>query len=551
MNKETIKQISNIVDSSLTDTYDPDMTDFCEVIGVDSEGYGKVSKCLMLDTHVEPSAKGLFAYYATYTGGGRNFAFPSRAKILRDLRIGSNTMYKFRKQLEDRGYVRVHEVFDKKHQQMNNHYVIDMCPENVLSELGKDKYHSAIMRLKGWGNMPRMVALDDRLDLKSIGLYGYISSLSGSDGYCTFKYEYQKLTFGLKKEPFQKHLRKLVDCGYLTKYQLHVNGAIRGTVYELTDHRLSCKEIEDAKKQKVRSISEEEYYEMFGVHSDGGPYRISGVDKHEVTGSETTDRAAENRGLYEVTGFSTTEKSDTLGYEVTDSESAAFEISVNEPSENRATNINNKNNNKNNKNNIKQKTESEFPINDNLKYTVSPSLVKTPEEKKERDALIASENHSASLLSGITLKNYKDAIYMIKSMTHFDEWSDNDSYLDLSIETLSRMMTDKRLFRVKGFDISSMDVTKKLEARINEYGSKSCVVIGELLCTCAGKMEEADTFDDIHIGNKQAYMRSIIYDSLLSGSITVEDINDLNIQKLYINKRKELTLSLSNTLKRA
>jgi len=477
-----------------------EMTDIGEIVGVDSEGYGKVSKCVMLDPKLSPSSKGLFAYYATYTGGGRQFAFPSRGKILRDLGIGAASMYKHRKGLEERGYVTVKEVFNEIHMQQNNHYLINMNPENVLDELSENHYKR--QNLKGYGNMPRMVALDKELDIKSIGLYGYISALSGADGYCMFSFDYQLKTFGLKTEPFQNHIKKLVDRGYITKYQLHVGGSIRGTVYELTDHRLDSDEIEDAKKIKVRTLGEDDFSEMFRFYS------FEKKRKSQVSGFRTPLKHAVDETFAQVSGSGTPRKTKVLqvtGFETPDTETADFETSDFRTSINNNRNINNINNN-----NI-----------------ITPSLP----DKNEGKELFCT-----------MVRSYQEAAKVIKETMGLKDRTVEWPYVDFSIETLARMLMGDDPFIVKGCTVTSDDVLEKLNSRLNyPYFSKMKLV--EMICLFAGKMEEVDC-EESTIKNKQAYMKALIYDALLSMTLTLDGISDLSIRSLY-EKRVKLISNLS------
>ena len=494
------------------------MTDSYELIGIDSEGYGKVSKCLMLDTNIDPSAKGLFAYYATYTGSGMNYAFPSKEKIMRDLKISNRTMYKYRKQLEERGYIKVQELYNKEHKQMTNHYIINMCPRDIMEEHSKGS-RAAYLSFKGWGNMPTMVAMDSSLGLKAIGLYGYISALAGSDTYTLLRSEYQKLTFGLQEEPFQKTVKKLIDNGYIVRYQVHVNGSVRGAVYELTDHKLSQEEIEKEKKHRVREFTEEERLSMFGTpkfvdFGSNGHRRSTSISQNP--GNSTTAKTLKNKDFYEVPEKSTTAfPKESSVIQNPEKNTTAIYTTASHTAEESTTNNNTLNIN---------------TINNNA-LNITPSLKRT--EKSEGDK---ASHDACELLFDKKPMDYRTALNTLKDAVKYRSWAKKDANLDLTVEILARMLSDRNTFNVKGILISSEDVIRKLSDRLTEYHDIDKADLADFLCACAGKMAETESKDGIRINDKQKYMRSIIYDALLSNTMSVEHLEDPVIRSIYTKK---------------
>ena len=503
-----------------TDATAQDMTDSFEIVGIDKDGYGKVSKCLMLDTTIDPSAKGLFAYYAAHTANGKGYSFPSREKITRDLKISFRTMYKYRGQLEERGYIKVQEIHDSEHKQKTNHYIINMCPDSVMEEQNKIS-HTKSLSLRGWGNMPRMVVMDKTLGLKAIGLYGYISALAGSNTYALIKTDYQKLTFGLNDEPYYQQMRKLVDGGYIVRYQLHVNGSIRGSVYELTDHKLSEEEIKREKKNSVRVLSEEECIEMFGNPGfiDLGIKSTSEtISKHEVPEKSTTAEPLKNKGFYEVPEKSTTAFLDKSAHEEPDFVTTAFETTHYETTQKGTPNNNNIKINKLKTNTLK----------------ISPSL--SEEKRVKEDALMKNQERS---LFGEKVDDYKDALSVLKNQSDYSLWAGKDSNLDLAVEVLARMVTESDPFEAKGYMVTSDDVIQKLTDRLTEYHALKKLDLADMLCSFAGKMAESVSKDRNPIPYRSSYMKSIIYDSLLGNTISVEHISDPMIRSIYASKLKK------------
>ena len=77
-----------------------------------SHGFGTVPKLVMLDQTLSPQAKAIYAYFTSFAGAGTT-AFPRRATIMRELKIGSlGTYYRHFNQLVERGYLSVEQRKD-------------------------------------------------------------------------------------------------------------------------------------------------------------------------------------------------------------------------------------------------------------------------------------------------------------------------------------------------------------------------------------------------------------------------------------------------------
>lgn len=69
-------------------------------------GYGLVFKRVMKDTNIDIEAKALYSYLSAYAGSSE-VAFPSVNLICHELNISDKRFKKYRKQLEDNGYLSV------------------------------------------------------------------------------------------------------------------------------------------------------------------------------------------------------------------------------------------------------------------------------------------------------------------------------------------------------------------------------------------------------------------------------------------------------------
>jgi hypothetical protein len=84
------------------------MPDVLQVQGINSRGFGVISKVVMQDKRLTAQAKAIYSYLCTYTGTGRT-AFPSRRKIMADLDIGKDKYYVHFNLLKRYGYVKAEQ----------------------------------------------------------------------------------------------------------------------------------------------------------------------------------------------------------------------------------------------------------------------------------------------------------------------------------------------------------------------------------------------------------------------------------------------------------
>lgn len=80
------------------------VSDILQVEGINSKGFGTIPKLVMQDRRLTIQAKAIYAYFCSYAGAGKT-AFPSRNKILYDLRISPTAYYKHFNLLKEYGYV--------------------------------------------------------------------------------------------------------------------------------------------------------------------------------------------------------------------------------------------------------------------------------------------------------------------------------------------------------------------------------------------------------------------------------------------------------------
>ncbi len=82
------------------------MADEIKLSGILEKGYGISPKLTMTDTSLSIEAKAIYAYLSSFCGNGTS-AFPSIDIITHHLNISKNRFYKYRKELIDKGYIKV------------------------------------------------------------------------------------------------------------------------------------------------------------------------------------------------------------------------------------------------------------------------------------------------------------------------------------------------------------------------------------------------------------------------------------------------------------
>ncbi|MCM1992557.1 helix-turn-helix domain-containing protein [Oceanirhabdus seepicola] len=96
------------------------------------KGYGLIAKSVMIDTNISIGAKALYSYICAYNGNDRG-AFPTRERILKELKIGKDSLLKYRKELVENGYLIVEGKFK------SNAYNIVTCTEKSDTKEQKQK----------------------------------------------------------------------------------------------------------------------------------------------------------------------------------------------------------------------------------------------------------------------------------------------------------------------------------------------------------------------------------------------------------------------------
>lgn len=96
--------------------------------GIMSQGFGLAPRIIMRDTRLSIESKAIYCYLQSFAGNSDQ-AFPSREKILRELKISKNRYYKYLEELKQYDYIRIERNVDDHGWKLGNIYVIVANPE--------------------------------------------------------------------------------------------------------------------------------------------------------------------------------------------------------------------------------------------------------------------------------------------------------------------------------------------------------------------------------------------------------------------------------------
>ncbi len=222
-----------------------DFIDELKIEGVKYKGYGVLPKYVMLDPDLTIEAKGIYAYFCSYAGAG-NSAFPSRDKIIADLKIHKDTYYKHFNVIISQGYITVeqgHAHGGRGNGFAKNIYTLISNPKKFNAAPPDKKHNQAYSRIRfggleaaGFGFIPKAVMLDSRLPLKAKAIYAYFCCFSGSGNAAFPKKETMLYHLGITHNTYQKFYNTLVELNYITVVQRHVDGRLNVNDYYLNNN---------------------------------------------------------------------------------------------------------------------------------------------------------------------------------------------------------------------------------------------------------------------------------------------------------------------------
>lgn len=215
-----------------------EISDILKIEGINCKGFGVIPKAIMLDLDLSIEAKTIYSYFCSLAGNGTT-AFPSRDTIISHLKISKDFYYKNFKQLTDNGFIKVERVNDFPY---NNIYTLINNPKKYEDkETAYNKPYSQIkyngLKAHGFGTIPRVIMVDNRLDIKAKGIYSYFCSYAGS-GISAFPKK-DKILYHLRlsEKTYYKYYNQLISCNYITVMQRKVeNGQFSVSDYYLNEN---------------------------------------------------------------------------------------------------------------------------------------------------------------------------------------------------------------------------------------------------------------------------------------------------------------------------
>jgi len=242
-------------------TTSSELRDILRYNGIKAKGFGILPKYVMFDLELSLEAKTIYAYFCSYAGNGQT-AFPGRERILSELPISKEAYYKHYNQLLDQGYITViqeniqkfsHNVYTLE----NNPKKFKEYPNNKTQEKNYSKIRYEGIDSLGYGMIPKAVMIDERLPLKSKGIYAYFSIYTGNDNLAFPLRDTIAYHLGINLTTYYKFYRILLDLNYISVVQRHVEGRLGINDYYLNSNpnieqsertSIQCVKIQDTRK---------------------------------------------------------------------------------------------------------------------------------------------------------------------------------------------------------------------------------------------------------------------------------------------------------------
>lgn len=219
-------------------------TDEIRVRGIRSGGYGQLPKIVMIDPNIPISAKGIYAFFASFTGGGNNKAFPTVGTILHNLNVTNNTYYKHFNVLLTLGLISVVQKNGGETGKgfKRNVYTIEDYPEAYIESLKSSAAEHLLREVVsaedlsggGYGNIPKLVMTDNRISVEAKALYAYICVYSGSSYSAMPSKKTAMYHLNISSNSYAKYGRELEEFGYVARKRIQKDGKFVGISFALS-----------------------------------------------------------------------------------------------------------------------------------------------------------------------------------------------------------------------------------------------------------------------------------------------------------------------------
>lgn len=188
---------------------------------INKNGYGIIPKLVMQDSNLSIATKAVYAYFCSYAGTG-DCCFPTRKKICNDLKISSDSLSKYLKQLVENGYLIIEQEKENGRFSHNVYTLPDTklpCPkisdtENSDTEnFGNDKMDTNNNNYKinnSNNNKINKINKDKKKERKTTGYDEILSSVADNDLRDLY-YEFIKMRKLIKSPMTDRALTTLIN----------------------------------------------------------------------------------------------------------------------------------------------------------------------------------------------------------------------------------------------------------------------------------------------------------------------------------------------------
>lgn len=245
--------------------------------GLKAAGFGMIPKAVMLDTRLPVKAKGIYAYFCSFTGAGNN-AFPRLDKILFHLHINKDTYYKYFKLLQELNYLTVVQRRIEGKMSINDYYLnetpdIDKAiiqstkssfPKNQdtvkpNTEIPFPKIPDTVKSdtVKPLPKIPDTVKQDTNINNPNINNYYINSSINQSSNYLPNEGESDNVKIAVKVK------NEILLCKKIPNTYLKNNQDMTAAIHFMTDwETFYPKGYTDELKQRIYNLFVEALIEM-------------------------------------------------------------------------------------------------------------------------------------------------------------------------------------------------------------------------------------------------------------------------------------------------
>jgi hypothetical protein len=229
--------------------------------GIKAKGFGTIAKFIMHDKDLTLESKAIYGYLCSLCGSGIE-TFPSRDTILRTLKLSKDGYYSHYTALQKHGYLKVSKLnpSDVKSQ---NIYTIVANPQKVdeyikLNGIGNDKKLVGFgIDAYGYGILPKAVMLDERLDIKTKGIYCYFASYAGAGETAFPEKEHILYHLNISDKTYRKYYNQLIQYNYIIPVQRKENGRFGVCDYmlnQMPDETIGAA-IQQSRRNRIQSPS--------------------------------------------------------------------------------------------------------------------------------------------------------------------------------------------------------------------------------------------------------------------------------------------------------